>query len=70
MAAKIVYEDMDKEYAAARNTLIPEAEKYANRQCGISCRGKSDQEKEEWYIKWNRSFHGKMNRLYAKKVAT
>ena len=66
MAAKIVYEDMDKEYAAARNALIPEAEKFANKYCGNSFIGDSEKERDAWNKKWSSTFIRRMNHLYSK----
>lgn len=51
----------DKKYEAARNKLIPFAEKYANEMEGKNPR--PGQSREEWVKAWNLSFLGKMDSL-------
>lgn len=52
----------DDDYETARNKLIPIAEKFANKECGIVFNG-SDREREAWCRKWNRTFFKKMEEL-------
>ena len=53
----------DKKYEKERNDFIPIAEKHANDHNGSTSKGKTDTERDEWNIKWNRDFHSKMNEL-------
>lgn len=55
---------MDQQYVDMRNTLIPIAERYANKAAGQSGTGKSMKEREVWAARWNRAFHRRMNALY------
>jgi len=48
--------DFNPKYVIARNKLIPEALRYADRECFYQ---KTDEEK----ALWNLSFHSKMNEL-------
>lgn len=52
----------DPIYEAARNRLIPEAERYANSLYGYYPTG-TEQEKATWCDKWNAAFHSMMNKL-------
>ncbi len=54
----------DKEYERQRNVLIPEAEKYANKECGVN---KGEMGEEKRTAKWNHCFHTKMNQLWKEK---
>lgn len=51
---------MDNDYIDLRESLIPEAEKTANKKCGKT-RGKKTS--EEWCEEWNKAFHAEMERL-------
>jgi hypothetical protein len=60
----------DKVYEAARNRLIPFAEKYADANAGPkpgkkgAKRDSTEQAKlVDWGTKWNLLFHGEMDRL-------
>ena len=55
---------IDEDYIRERNKLIPEAEQFANKSYGVSAKGKSEPEREEWTARWNLAFHNKMNRLW------
>jgi hypothetical protein len=54
----------DLKYEAERNKLIPEAERFANKQFGVRFKGGSEPEREEWTRNWNMTFHRKVERLY------
>jgi len=51
------------DYEEQRNLLIPEAEKYANKEAGRRPGGVQPELKEAWNSKWNRAFLGKMDEL-------
>ena len=58
----------DREYEAARNRLIPDAERYANKVHGYKAKKDSDlQTKAEWRRNWTQCFLAEMDRL-AKKA--
>lgn len=63
----------DKKYIEARNRLIPEAERYANKLCGKKppkkTGKKADNSRDEWNARWNRTFHSKMNQLWRDHAA-
>lgn len=46
-------------YEQERNKLIPDAERFANQTIGKTPKGNRD----EWTIKWNKAFLGKMDQL-------
>lgn len=50
----------DEQYEAARNLLIPEAEKIADKECGKSGKG------ETWKARWSPCFSKAMDRLCEK----
>jgi len=54
---------IDNSYIEARESLIYEAEKHANKECGKS-HGKRTA--EQWARDWNMIFHSEMERLVAK----
>ena len=68
MAKKEKYDDKDKAYAAERNKLIPEAERYANKRCGKNPPKGTTAVRETWGTKWNKIFFKRMERLYDEKV--
>ena len=55
-----------KTYEQERNALIPAAEKYADNLAGEKPRAAKadDPVLNAWTDKWNKAFHGKMNRLW------
>ena len=55
--------DIDKDYAAERNKLIPEAERYANKKHRVKFPGGNEAAREAWAAGWNFSFHNRMNEL-------
>lgn len=59
---------IDKKYVAARNKLIPFAEKYADVKVGKS--PQSSQSREEWIGLWNSTFSNEMNRLVEEQRLT
>jgi hypothetical protein len=59
------YDDRDKDYAKLRNSLIPEAEKFANKYCGVKCQGDTETARDLWNKKWSSTFIRRMNHLYA-----
>ena len=61
------YDDVDKDYARERNALIPEAEQFANKKCKAKFPGGNEKAREAWAAKWNRSFHGKMTKLWRER---
>jgi hypothetical protein len=63
------YDDRDKDYAKLRNSLIPEAEKFTNKHCGVSYEGENQKEREAWSAKWSRCFVRRMDHLYAETQA-
>lgn len=58
-------DDILSDYEKARNSLIPEAEEYANETVGVRFHGGTEAEREIWTAKWNLVFHSKMDKLYA-----
>ena len=54
---------VDKAYEAARNKLIPSAEKHANDIAGPRPAKGNDALKANWAATWNRAFHSMMNIL-------
>jgi len=50
----------DEDYINKRNKLIPEAVRYVDK---INGKQPEDNNNEIWAMKWNRTFHMKMNRL-------
>ena len=61
------YEDINPEYARARNAFIPLAEKKANKAAGKKCPQGNEKIREQWAQKWNGAFHRAMN-LMAKDL--
>lgn len=57
------YEDVDKDYAAKRNALIPEAEAFANKKCRATFPGGNVRAHEAWTARWNLAFHSHMSYL-------
>jgi lysophospholipase L1-like esterase len=53
----------DRVYEAQRNSLIPEAEQYANEQAGPRPPVGDEIAKQKWDAKWNQAFHKKMPQL-------
>jgi hypothetical protein len=53
------------QYIIARNSLIPEAEKYANRAMGD--KPLLTEETEAYRNQWNAIFHNRMNVLWKEK---
>lgn len=51
------------EYQITRNSLIPTAEKIANKICGVTPRMGRITSREIWADYWNMTFHGAMNKL-------
>lgn len=49
----------DAEYIRERNSLIPEAEKFADRVVPWTAADSMD----DWSARWNKAFHGRMNEL-------
>jgi hypothetical protein len=60
-------DDIDKDYAHARNKLIPLAEKYANKKERIRFSGGNEAARAAWFARWNRAYIGKMNELAREK---
>jgi hypothetical protein len=54
-------------YEAARNSLIPEAKKYATKVSGARPAKNNVVKYELWCDKWNLAFHSKMNTLWEEK---
>jgi len=50
----------DTAYIQARDSLIPQAERYANEQVGAHSKEKNN---DKWSADWSRVFHSKMNQL-------
>ncbi|MFH1664902.1 MAG: hypothetical protein ABIA77_02025 [Candidatus Omnitrophota bacterium] len=59
-----IYDDINKEYARERNTLIPAAETFANKKCKAKFPVGNEKAREAWAAKWNRSFHDRMTKLW------
>lgn len=57
-------------YETARNSLIPEAKKYANKVVGVRPPKKNIDKYEQWCNEWNFSFHTRMNVLAKEKGIT
>jgi len=53
--------NVDAEYVKVREENIPEAERYANEQCGAN--RPEEKTSEQWAAEWNRVFHDKMEEL-------
>ena len=59
---------IDRNYERECNALIPEAEKFANKQFGARGPGGSNNTAQmEWIAKWNKCFHAKRDRLYRER---
>ena len=68
---KIVKAEYNKNYETARNKLIPEAEKYADKKAGAKPaktknRTQDDKNLDEWIAFWNFAFNAQMERLMKK----
>ena len=57
----------DEKYIAARNRLIPKAEKYANKINGAEA--PEDKGIEAWKNAWSYTFLAKMDELWKAKIA-
>ena len=62
-----IYDDMDPDYARERNTLIPQAEAFANKKCKAKFPGGNEKAREAWAAKWNFCFHEKMTKLWRER---
>lgn len=60
---------IDQNYIAARDKLIPEAEKFANKQFGKQAPGTTQAEKREYARQWSGCFHAEMNRLVQERLS-
>ena len=60
---------IDLEYIAKRNALIPEAEKFVNKQFGPKTPGTTDAENERYARQWSGCFHAEMNRLAKERLS-
>ncbi len=60
--------DFDKDYAAARDKLIPLAEEFADKKCRKKFPGGPQAAKEAWTARWNLAFHSKMEKLWKEKT--
>jgi hypothetical protein len=56
---------IDQKYIHERNALIPEAEKFANKQFGARGPGGTNRASAEYAANWSRCFINKMVRLWA-----
>jgi hypothetical protein len=56
-------DDRDIAYSRARNLLIPEAERYANKAHRVRFPGGHEAARAAWFAKWSRAFHSKMTQL-------
>jgi hypothetical protein len=54
---------MNLEYINKRNSLIPQAVKFANKKCGKGYKEKGYPDRENWAMDWNLKFHGRMTKL-------
>jgi hypothetical protein len=54
------------DYEEQRDLLIPEAEKFANKEAGRRPGGVQPELKEAWNHRWNRAFLTKMDELARK----
>ncbi len=54
----------DKLYELQRNSLIPAAVKYADKECGIDYDSPSEHTMRKHAVLWNLKFHKKMNELW------
>lgn len=63
----IFHKEPDKEYIKARNELIPEAVKYADKEAGnppaTVKAGQHNKKYEKWAHKWNLLYHSHMDKL-------
>ncbi len=60
---------LDRDYVAARDKLILEAETYANKRNGSSCAREIDESvRERWAAAWNYDFHTQMNVLARQRL--
>jgi hypothetical protein len=57
----------DLDYIAARNRLIPEAVKVANKKFGVIFKGGAPLDRDEWIAAWNRAYHTTMNKLWGER---
>jgi hypothetical protein len=57
----------DLDYEKERNSFIPEAERFANKQFGVKFKGKSESERKKWAQNWNITFHRKIQKLWEKR---
>ena len=60
-----------KKYSRERNTLIPIAEKFANKQYGsVGPSSAEPKKRDDWVKNWNIAFLGKMDELYKVKYGS